>query len=119
MSNEISSISNRIHALELNRKQLMSTDKFDRSSKFCKAIRIIVDSKDECKITLILTYICSNASWKPFYQLSFCTETNELELFYYGIVKQGTGKNFNYNISDYFNSYCVFVIVWFILSCNI
>ena len=92
LSNEISSITNRIQALELNRKRLLSCNKYDRSSKFSKAIKIIIDSKDECKITLALTYICSNASWKPFYQLSFCTEKNELELFYYGIVKQGTGN---------------------------
>ena len=102
LTNEISSITNRIEALELNRKRLISSNKFDKSDKFCKAIKIIVDSKEECSITLALTYICSNASWKPFYQLSFCTEKNELELFYYGIVQQGTGIFFYLQFRIYY-----------------
>ena len=76
----------------MNRKTLLSTSTYDKSSKFSKAIKVIVESQEECKICLVFTYLCSNASWKPFYQLLFCTEKNELELYYYGIVKQGTGE---------------------------
>ncbi|KAI6651430.1 Protein F37C4.5-like [Oopsacas minuta] len=93
LSNELSSVSNRIKALQLNRNQQLSCNKYDKSTKFCKAIKVIVESQEECKICLIFTYLCSNASWNPFYQLSFSTEKNELELYYFGIVKQGTGEN--------------------------
>ena len=92
LSSELKSVCNRIKALQMNRKTLLSTSTYDKSSKFSKAIKVIVESQEECKICLVFTYLCSNASWKPFYQLLFCTEKNELELYYYGIVKQGTGE---------------------------
>ena len=57
-------------------------------------VTIVLNVEDASSpITLMLTYIVSNASWSPSYDVRISSEDNSMALTYFGRVQQSTGEN--------------------------
>ena len=71
-----------------------------REGKYMRTLTILVDAQEfspsgDCpeRPPLLLTYIVSNASWTPSYDVRINSEKNSLQLVYFAEVKQSSGED--------------------------
>eukprot|EP00112_Aurelia_sp_Birch-Aquarium-sp1_P013062 Seg2757.3 transcript_id=Seg2757.3/GoldUCD/mRNA.D3Y31 product="Protein F37C4.5" protein_id=Seg2757.3/GoldUCD/D3Y31 len=60
-----------------------------------KQVSILLEAENQTEIKLILSYVVSNASWTPLYDLRAFTKDNTLQLLYFGTVQQLTGEDWD------------------------
>ncbi|XP_076467162.1 protein F37C4.5-like isoform X2 [Babylonia areolata] len=56
---------------------------------------IVVDCKESCKVSLLVSYVTSSASWKPSYDIRMYSAEDMLKITYYGQIKQSTGEDWS------------------------
>lgn len=54
---------------------------------------IVVECKESCKVLLLVSYVTSNASWKPSYDIRMFSAEDMLKITYYGQIRQSTGED--------------------------
>ncbi|XP_064617062.1 protein F37C4.5-like isoform X2 [Liolophura sinensis] len=78
-------------ALQMNMQEL-GLDANKNVSRQC-SIMLESSEPDEAKITLLVSYVVSQASWTPKYDIRVFPEEKKLKVMYYGLIKQSTGED--------------------------
>ena len=56
-------------------------------------IGILLSVKEEAEIQLLVSYVVTNASWSPKYDLRVSSEERTMHVSYFGMVQQNTGED--------------------------
>lgn len=66
-----------------------------RTSRSTKRVLVSVKVGKGGTIRLVISYVTSGASWFPVYDARVASEQKSVDVTYYGMVKQGTGEDWN------------------------
>ena len=58
-----------------------------------QVIGILLTVEKEEEIQLLVSYVVSNASWTPKYDLRVSSADRTMQVTYFGMVQQNTGEN--------------------------
>ena len=58
-----------------------------------QVIGILLNVRETAEIQLLVSYVVSNASWSPKYDLRVSSDDRTMEVTYFGIVQQNTGED--------------------------
>ena len=58
-----------------------------------QVIGILLAVEKEAEIQLLVSYVVSNASWRPKYDLRVSSAERTMQVSYFGMVKQNTGED--------------------------
>lgn len=58
-------------------------------------IGILLSVKEAAEIQLLVSYVVTNASWSPKYDLRVSSEERSMHVSYFGMVQQNTGEDWN------------------------
>uniref|UniRef100_A0A0B7AAG8 DUF4139 domain-containing protein n=2 Tax=Arion vulgaris TaxID=1028688 RepID=A0A0B7AAG8_9EUPU len=56
---------------------------------------VVLEAEKETTVQLTVTYVVWGASWSPVYDLRMLTEQGDLKIFYYGLIRQNSGEDWN------------------------
>jgi hypothetical protein len=56
-------------------------------------IGILLNVQESAEIQLLVSYVVSNASWSPKYDLRVSSGERTMQVSYFGIVQQNTGED--------------------------
>lgn len=90
LQEKIETISDRINAITQNLQKMTNDMQTTNEIKKCT---IVVECQSACKVTLLVSYVTSNASWKPSYDIRMFTAEDKLKITYYGQIRQSTGED--------------------------
>ena len=58
-----------------------------------QVIGVLLTVREEAKIQLLVSYVVSNASWTPKYDLRVSSAERTMQVSYFGMVEQNTGED--------------------------
>lgn len=58
-------------------------------------ISILLDASAKGKISLVVSYVVSNASWTPLYDVRAFNKDSTVQILYFATIKQNTGEDWN------------------------
>jgi len=58
-----------------------------------QVIGILLNVREEAEIQLLVSYVVSNASWTPRYDLRVSSSERTMQVTYFGMVQQNTGED--------------------------
>jgi hypothetical protein len=58
-----------------------------------QVIGVLLTVQEEAEIQLLVSYVVSNASWTPKYDLRVSSAERTMQVKYFGMVKQNTGED--------------------------
>ena len=58
-----------------------------------QVIGILLTVRESSEIQLLVSYVVSNASWSPKYDLRVASSERTMQVSYFGIVEQNTGED--------------------------
>lgn len=58
-----------------------------------QVIGILLNVRETAEIQLLVSYVVSNASWSPKYDLRVSSSERTMQVNYFGIVQQNTGED--------------------------
>lgn len=58
-----------------------------------QVIGILLSVKEAADIQLLVSYVVSNAGWKPKYDLRVSSKERTMQMSYFGMVEQSTGED--------------------------
>ncbi|KAK7503061.1 hypothetical protein BaRGS_00005687 [Batillaria attramentaria] len=90
LQRKLEGIAAKITANEENQRKLRNKSRGRHEIKQCI---IVVECKAATKVTLLVSYVTSNASWIPSYDIRMYTAEDKLKITYYGQIKQSTGED--------------------------
>lgn len=79
----------------LQRTNLEISDLSRNRSKTKNQAHVLVDVKENGRITIELSYLVTGCSWKPVYDIRVSTEDSQIELNYNALVQQSTSESWN------------------------
>ena len=62
-----------------------------------QVIGILLNVQESAEIQLLVSYVVSNASWSPKYDLRVSSNERTMQVSYFGIVQQNTGEDWLVN----------------------
>ncbi|KAL5491212.1 hypothetical protein EMCRGX_G016458 [Ephydatia muelleri] len=89
---EMKRVSERIQVLCTNADKLDPTRK-TKTTETVRCVHIGLEASEETDVTLLVSYVVSNASWSPAYDVRVLPVTKEMKVQYYGLIKQSTGED--------------------------
>ncbi|KAL5491215.1 hypothetical protein EMCRGX_G016461, partial [Ephydatia muelleri] len=89
---EMKRVSERIQVLRTNADKLDPTRK-TKTTETIRCVHIGLEASEETDVTLLVSYVVSNASWSPAYDVRVLPVTKEMKVQYYGLIKQSTGED--------------------------
>lgn len=57
-----------------------------------QVIGVLLTVQEEAEIQLLISYVVSNASWTPKYDLRVSSAERTMQVTYFGMVQQNTGE---------------------------
>ncbi|XP_067674170.1 protein F37C4.5-like isoform X2 [Haliotis asinina] len=90
MDEQLSKLVKRIGAATSNLSELRANRRHQTESRECT---IVLESEGEHKVSLGVSYVVSQASWTPSYDLRLFTGEGVLKIMYYGQITQTTGED--------------------------
>lgn len=76
-----------------NELKLLKQDHSKETLEKTRSVIVLVNVRDVREMTLTLTYVVSNATWTPSYDIRLNTIQNVLDLSYFAEVTQSSGEN--------------------------
>ena len=64
-------------------------------------------------VYLQVSYVVTNASWSPKYDLRVSSSDRTMEVWYFGMVQQNTGEDWLVIPTRYYNIYCYWCMFFF------
>ncbi len=58
-----------------------------------QVIGVLLTVREEAEIQLLVSYVVSNASWTPKYDLRVSSAERTMQVSYFGMVEQSTGED--------------------------
>lgn len=58
-----------------------------------QVIGVLLTVQEEAEIQLLISYVVSNASWTPKYDLRVSSAERAMQVSYFGMVEQNTGED--------------------------
>lgn len=58
-----------------------------------QVIGVLLTVREEAEIQLLVSYVVSNASWTPKYDLRVSSAERAMQVKYFGMVEQNTGED--------------------------
>ena len=58
-----------------------------------QVIGILLNVRESAEIQLLVSYVVSNASWSPKYDLRVASSERTMQVSYFGMVEQNTGED--------------------------
>ncbi|XP_055887708.1 protein F37C4.5-like isoform X2 [Biomphalaria glabrata] len=82
----------KIEAVERNLNDLRGNYNTGHENRECI---VVLEAEKEDKVYLVVSYVVMGASWIPSYDLRMFTEEGSLKIFYYGLIYQNSGEDWN------------------------
>ncbi|XP_078001409.1 protein F37C4.5-like isoform X1 [Glandiceps talaboti] len=60
-----------------------------------REVSIMLETREECEVEMLVSYIVSHAKWTPKYDIRVFTEDKMMKIMYYGMIQQNTGEDWN------------------------
>ncbi|PVD28133.1 hypothetical protein C0Q70_10717 [Pomacea canaliculata] len=79
-------------AISRNLRELSAVNHSNSTLQQCV---IVLECAQATKVSLLVSYVTSCASWTPSYDIRMFTADNLLKITYYGLIKQSTGEDWN------------------------
>ncbi|ESP04072.1 hypothetical protein LOTGIDRAFT_230318 [Lottia gigantea] len=91
LERKIEDVNNRIAANHKNIGQIFNRTA-EEESRECT---IVIDAKTEVPVELDVSYVVTDASWVPSYDIRMFTSEGVMKIMYYGQIQQSTGEDWN------------------------
>ncbi|XP_065891224.1 protein F37C4.5-like [Dysidea avara] len=88
---EKSTLTEQLNVLRKNAQDLNPTTVKDAKTNRCVCISL--EAASDTDVVLALSYVVSNASWTPQYDLRVFSNDKTMKVLYYGLIKQSTGED--------------------------
>ncbi|XP_057307602.1 protein F37C4.5-like [Hydractinia symbiolongicarpus] len=88
---ELDAICGDIDVLKLDLYKLKAPQASEWKTTRC--VSILLDVKEKGSVTLVVSYVVSNASWKPLYDVRAYNKDNTVQILYFANIKQNTGED--------------------------
>ncbi|XP_065890127.1 protein F37C4.5-like [Dysidea avara] len=88
---EKTTLTEQLNVLRKNAQDLNPTTVKDAKTNRCVCISL--EAASDTDVVLALSYVVSNASWTPQYDLRVFSNDKTMKVLYYGLIKQSTGED--------------------------
>ncbi|XP_078698922.1 protein F37C4.5-like isoform X6 [Branchiostoma floridae x Branchiostoma belcheri] len=85
-----------IQELEISKDSLMIRSPLktrNRPIEKPREVLVVLDTKEEARVELIVSYVVSKARWAPKYDMRVFTKDSAMKIQYFGVIRQNTGEN--------------------------
>ncbi|XP_066277900.1 protein F37C4.5-like isoform X6 [Branchiostoma lanceolatum] len=85
-----------IQELEISKDSLMIRSPLktrNRPIEKPREVLVVLDTKEEARVELIVSYVVSKARWAPKYDMRVFTKDSAMKIQYFGVIRQATGEN--------------------------
>ncbi|CAL1546814.1 unnamed protein product [Lymnaea stagnalis] len=93
-------LNKKIEAVERNLSEVRGNYHSGHENRECV---VVLEAEKETKVSLTVSYVVLGASWTPSYDLRMFTEKSVLKIFYYGLIFQSSGEDWN-NVKLYLST---------------
>ncbi|BFZ24971.1 hypothetical protein BsWGS_28010 [Bradybaena similaris] len=92
LENKNEELTNKIEAVERNLSEVQGGCMGSHENRECV---VVLEAEKETTVQLTVSYVVWGASWTPFYDLRMFTDQGNLKIFYYGMIRQSSGEDWN------------------------
>ncbi|CAG5136131.1 unnamed protein product, partial [Candidula unifasciata] len=92
LENKNEELTNKIEAAERNLCEVQGGFIGGHENRECV---VVLEAEKETTVQLTVSYVVWGASWTPFYDLRMFTDQGNLKIFYYGMIRQSSGEDWN------------------------
>ncbi|XP_078617338.1 protein F37C4.5-like isoform X9 [Branchiostoma floridae x Branchiostoma japonicum] len=79
-------------AAAVTRKNIQELE-ISKDSLMIREVLVVLDTKEEARVELIVSYVVSKARWAPKYDMRVFTKDSAMKIQYFGVIRQATGEN--------------------------